>query len=110
MVAWVTADEIRAQAGNLAPDPADTWAIVCADAVSSGIDARMEGVTVADPADFPELQWSALTAGVEAYKRKEAVFGLTGFADLQGAAIRISRDYLEAVAPQIARYATRGIV
>ena len=111
MVEWVTADEIRAQAGGLAPDPGDTWALACAAAINAGIDRRLAGIET--PAvtrdDLPEVAWSAQTAGVEAYKRREAVFGLTGFADLQGAAIRISRDYLEAIAPQIARYATFGI-
>ena len=56
-----------------------------------------------------ELRWAALGAGVESYKRREVTFGLTGYIDLQGAAIRVARDYLEAIAPLIARYATVGI-
>jgi hypothetical protein len=51
-----------------------------------------------------ELKVAARIAGTEAFKRKEAAFGLTGYADLQGAAIRVSRDYLQAVYPQIDRY------
>ena len=72
---------------------------------SSGVDAR------ARSADAPpaELAGRALGAGVERYKRREATFGLTGYVDLQGAAIRVARDYLEAIAPIIARYATVGI-
>ena len=108
-VPWVTADEIRFQVGQLPPDPADEWAIACAEAVSAGIDRRLEGVTVGAREELPEIVWSARTAGAEAYKRREAVFGLTGYVDLQGAAVRVARDYLEAIAPQLARYATRGI-
>jgi hypothetical protein len=116
---WVTADEILAQTGAYsdpsAASPADrTWAELCAGAVSDGIDKRLEGAIWAaplvEPAALPfELRWAALGAGVESYKRREATFGLTGYVDLQGAAIRVARDYLEAVAPLIARYATHGL-
>jgi hypothetical protein len=108
-IEWVSADEIRAQVGNLPPDPGDAWAMACADAVNAGIDRRLEGVEVLAREDLPEVLWSARTAGAEAYKRREAVYGLTGYVDLQGAAIRVARDYLEAIGPQLARYATRGI-
>jgi hypothetical protein len=85
------------------------WADACASAVSAGLDMRLFG-TVIDPLALPaELTWAALMAGVEAYKRREATFGLTGYVDLQGAAIRVARDYLESIGPIIARYATVGI-
>jgi hypothetical protein len=95
--------------------PADTeWATACAAAVSAGFDARLEGaVWVSVPIDPPELpaelRLAARLAGIEAYKRREATFGITGYVDLQGAAIRVARDYLEAAAPIIRRYATVGI-
>jgi len=113
-LAWVTADAILVQSGAasdpVAASPADrAWADACAAAVSAGITARMAGVPVLAVGDYPELSWAALTAGVESYKRREATFGLTGYMDLQGAAIRVARDYLEAQAPIIARYATLGI-
>jgi len=113
-LAWVTADQILIHSGAY-PDPAAAppadaeWADLCAQAVSAAIDLRMTGVAILDVADFPELVVAARAAGVEAYKRREAVFGLTGYVDLQGAAIRLARDYLEGVAPLIARYATVGI-
>lgn len=112
--AWVTADAILQQTGAYADPSTATpddraWADACAAAVNQGLDVRLTGVPVFDTADYPELEWSALTAGVEAYKRREAAFGLTGYVDLQGAAIRVARDYLEAIAPLIARYATVGI-
>jgi hypothetical protein len=111
-VDWVTGDEILVQSGAAsdpsAAAPADkTWADLCAAAVSGGFDAKLDGVTFATPP--AELTFAALTAGVEAYKRREATFGLTGYVDMQGAAIRVSRDYLDAIAPLLARYATVGI-
>lgn len=116
---WVTADAILVQSGAAADpaaaSPADReWAAACAAAVSAGLDYRLMGSVwvnpLIDPAPVPaELTWAALNAGVEAYKRREAAFGLTGFVDLQGAAIRVARDYLEAIAPIVARYATVGI-
>lgn len=116
MVAWVTAEAILADAGNRSPTAEDsTWAELCASAVSSGLDARLVGMTTTDPppsdppATYPELAWCALRAGTEAYKRREATFGITGYADLAGAAIRVARDYLEGFAPIIERYATRGL-
>lgn len=115
MAAWVTGAAILAQAGA-APGSDDeiAWADACAAAVSAGIDARLLGAVwpsnPIEPLELPaELTWAALGAGVEAYKRREAAFGLTGYVDLQGAAIRVARDYLEGVAPLIARYATVGL-
>ena len=108
MTAWVTGAAILVQAGVPSPSSDDTtWSAACAAAVNAAIDHRLAGATVTG--SEPELVWSALGAGVEAYKRREAAFGLTGFVDLQGAAIRVARDYLEAQSPIIARYATRGI-
>jgi mannose/fructose/N-acetylgalactosamine-specific phosphotransferase system component IIC len=122
VTSWVDADAILTAVGFADPtaaSPADSaWAGLVADAVNAGIDHRLDGAVIAVPlADLltappvlpAELVLAARYAGAEAYKRREATFGLTGFVDLQGAAIRIARDYLEAVAPIIARYATVGI-
>jgi len=114
MTVWVTGAAILVQSGAY-PDaagasPADSdWADACADAVNAGFDARLDGALYPAPPLPAELVWAALAAGVEAYKRREASFGLTGYVDLQGAAVRIARDYLEGVAPLLARYATVGI-
>jgi len=113
MAAWVSAEGILSAVGIAAPDAdASAWAAACAAAVNAGIDRRMTGVPViepADPAQFPELTYAATIAGAEAYKRREAVYGLTGYVDLEGAAVRVARDYLAGVEPLIARYATIGI-
>ena len=116
---WVTGAEVLVHSGAYsdpaAATPADTeWADLCAAAVSSGMDRRLDGAVwpapPIEPAEAPaELLLAARQAGVEAYKRREATFGLTGYVDLQGAAIRIARDYLESIAPLIDRYATRGL-
>jgi len=110
-VQWVDAATILARAGATGePSPDDAeWAQLCADAVNAGLDARLEGALYVSPPPPPELVLVAQLAGVEAFKRREAVFGLTGYADLAGAAIRVTRDYLDSYAPIIARYATRGL-
>ena len=111
MAVWVTAETIRARAGGSSSPSADDveWSERCADAVNAGLDARLVGALLVMPPAPPELVVVAELAGVEAYKRREAVFGVTGYVDLQGAAIRVARDYLDAYAPIIARYATTGL-
>ena len=109
---WVTAAQIMKQAGAADDSPSGPnaeWAGVCAAAVNEGMDKRLEGATYPSPPLPGELVLAARTAGVEAFKRREAVYGITGYVDLQGAAIRVSRDYLDAISPIIARYATPGI-
>lgn len=110
MAEWIDATTILERAGNGSPSAEDSeWAELCADAVNAGLDKRLEGAIYIAPPLPAELVWCATMAGVEAFKRREAVFGLTGYVDLQGAAIRVARDYLEAQAPIIARYATLGL-
>lgn len=116
MAAWTTGARIRAVVGATAPASAEdvAWSDACAAAVNAGIDSRMADAPapvppiVVDPAAYPELTYAADVAGAEAYKRREAIYGLTGYVDLQGAAIRVARDYLEGVAPLIARHAPPG--
>lgn len=106
---WVTAEAILEAAGvGASPSPADSeWAGVAASAINAGYDKALEGAAILGTE--PELLASARLGGVEVYKRREATFGLTGYVDLQGAAIRIARDWLEAQRPILARYATFGL-
>jgi hypothetical protein len=110
---WVTAAAILTRSGApAAPSPDDSeWAELCAAAVNAGIDDVLEDALAEGSVagTEPELLWLASSAGVEAYKRREAVFGITGYVDLQGAAIRVARDYLEASRPILNRYATPGL-
>jgi hypothetical protein len=102
---WVTGEQILVQAGAVPATPADeTWAALCASAVSQGIDVRLEGVDVIDPPEAGELTRAALVAGVEAYKARE-----TSYVDQQATINRIAGDYLSTIAPIIARYATVGL-
>lgn len=108
MPTYVAGADITSFVGVDAPDAGEVaWAAACAAAVQAAIDTKMTGVTVTDPSPaFDELKVAALIAGAEAFKRKEATFGLTGYADLQGAAIRVARDYTDSVNPIIGRYRT----
>jgi hypothetical protein len=108
----VSGAEILEHAGVTSPTLEDSaWADACADAVNSGFSWRLDGATFVNPPGelVGELVTAARGCGVETYKRREAPFGLTGYVDLQGAAVRIARDPLEAVAPILERYATRGL-
>lgn len=103
----VTGAAILAQAGVDTPDAEETaWADVCAQAVQAGVVRRVDRAAddpVWDEAT-PELMDAALIAGVEAYKRRDAPFGVTGYADLQGIAVRVARDYIDTVAPILDRW------
>jgi hypothetical protein len=114
-IEWVTGPDILAHWNVRVPSPEDsTWAELCASAVNAGIGRRLEDVVLVFPIEpvgstmYAELRYAAVLAGAEAYKRREAAFGVTGYSDLQGIAIRVARDYLETVSPIIARYASFG--
>lgn len=110
---WTTAAVILARSGAPdSPSPDDQeFAELCAGAVNAAIDSVLADALIVNPllTSEPELEWLASMAGVEAYKRREAVFGITGYVDLAGAAIRVARDYIEAQRPILARYATIGL-
>jgi hypothetical protein len=81
------------------------WADAVAKAVLSGANVRLNGAIIASPSEAEdELNVAILLAAAEGYKRREATFGLTGYSDLEGNAIRVARDYLTGVAPLIDRY------
>jgi hypothetical protein len=105
-MAYVTGGEVLTQVGATSPDADETaWAGLVAGAIESAIAVRLNGAVIVDPSPaFTEIKVAALIAAQEAYKRKEAVFGVTGFADLQGAAIRVARDYMDGVRPILDRY------
>jgi hypothetical protein len=71
----------------------------------SGLTTRLNGAVIESPSGAEdELNVALLLAGAEGYKRREATFGLTGFADLEGNAIRVARDYLAGMQPLVDRY------
>jgi hypothetical protein len=107
--AWTSGTAIIGLVGATSPSAADTaWADRCATAVNAQVDEYL-GVDAwaPDPDRDEAIAQLADLAGVEAYKRREAPFGVTGFADLEGAAVRVARDSLEGVKPGLARWRQR---
>ena len=82
-----------------------TWADAVAAALVAGLTSRLNGAVIVDGSGAEdELNVALLIGGAEAYKRREATFGLTGYADLEGSAIKVAKDYLDGVKPLINRY------
>jgi len=108
-VEFVTSAEILSYVGVKSPTTEDTaWSVACAAAVNDRITVRLNGAEIVDPPPA-ELHTAAIMAGGETYKRREAPFGITGFSDIEGNAIRISRDYIDSISPIISRYSVPGI-
>ena len=83
-------------------DPDVDWLSRLSMAIMARVDAHLDGATPfdADPATVaipdPVLE-ACVTALVEAYRRKEAAFGIVGAFDANGVAMRVSRDWLDPV-------------
>jgi len=107
----LTAENILSFVGVKAPTDEETaWATMVASALISGLTHRLNGAVIEDgSAAEDELNVALMIGGAEGYKRREATFGLTGYADLEGNAIRVARDYLDGVRPLIERYSVPGI-
>ena len=96
---WVTGAEVLAFVGIDAPTTGEqTWADAVAAAVDAGVTRHLNGALVPFEGD-PEVRAAATMAASEAFRRRSAPFGVTGYADLSGVAIRVARDYLEGVRP-----------
>jgi hypothetical protein len=102
----LTGPMVLAFVGVTDPTEVETiWSDMVAKALVSGLTYRLNGAVIADGSGAEdELNVALLIGGAEAYKRREATFGLTGYADLEGNAIRVARDYLDGVRPLIERY------
>lgn len=105
-MAYVTGAEVLTFVGASAPNADETaWAGACAAAIEAAILWRLGGAVIVDPSDARnEIIVAARIAAGECYKRKEAIFGVTGFSDLQGNAVRVARDYMDGVRPIVDRY------
>ena len=100
---FVTTEEVLAYVGVKTPSEADTlWASLCARAVNDGVMVRLNCALITDPPP-DELHIAATMAAGEAYKRREAPFGGTYY-EAEAVAVNLARDYLNGVAPIIARY------
>lgn len=101
---WTTGPELLAFVGIDSPSTGEsTWADAIADAVNAGVDRHLNGATV-PPEGVPEVEAAATMAGAEGFRRRTAPFGVTGYSDLAGVAIRVARDYLEGVKPLLDRW------
>ena len=107
---YVTGAQVLAFVGITSPSADETdWSDACAAAVDAAITSRLNGGIVPDPSPaLDEITVAARLAAAEAYKRKEATFGVTGYSDIQGAAIRVARDYMEGVRPLLDRWRIVG--
>jgi len=101
----LTGTQILTFVGVKAPTDEETaWADAVAAALVSGVAHRLNGAIIVDGSGAEdELNVALLIGGAEGYKRREATFGLTGYADIEGNAIRVARDYLDGVRPLIER-------
>lgn len=102
----LTGVQILAFVGNTEPTAADTeWSDAVASALISAMTVKLNGAVIASPSGAEdELNVALLIGGAEAYKRREATFGSSGYADLEGNAIKFARDYIAGVTPLIDRY------
>jgi hypothetical protein len=105
---WISGAEILEDANVPPADrPAElAFADLVAAAVNAGVFRRLDrGVFEPELIDGePEIRLAVLIAARDAYKRREAPFGVTGYADLQGMAIRLARDAIEAAGPVLDRW------
>ena len=110
---WITGAGILAHVRITTPTADESaWADACAGAVNAGIDRVLAWADRPEtdppwtepPEASSEIEAIALLAGAECFARRSAPFGVTGYADIQGVAICVARDYLEGVRPQIDRW------
>lgn len=92
---------VEQAAARLALGPSDPdlpWLGLLADSVCDQVRQYLDSPTdpLLDPVPYPVTTASVL-ALVEAYKRKDATFGITGAWSGDGVALRISRDWLDGV-------------
>ena len=90
------------------PGSEQEWAEICAADVVAAIETRLNGYTVAAASNAEaELTKSALLDGLEAFRSKDARFGILTVGP-DGDPVRVAVDILWSV-PVIARYAIPGI-
>jgi hypothetical protein len=108
---WVTGDDILGHVRVAAPKADDVaWADECAKGVSAGIDNYLGVQPDILPAGmYEEVRANALTAGGDAYRRRDAPFGMAGYSDVSGVSERVARDYIEGIKPQLDRWKAYGI-
>ncbi len=94
----------------LAPnDPDMPWLGQLADSVIQQIDLYLDhsGPPFNEGAVQPTVTTSAILALVDAYRRKDATFGIIGAWSPDGVALRVSRDWLDGVKASLQPFRVR---
>jgi hypothetical protein len=106
----VTAEQLREHVGA----PAVTDWITSSAAAANGAVLRYLGRDFDDGADPPsdpllpplppEIQAATLTVAADVFHRRQAPLGISSALDLAGVPLRVQRDWLAGVLPQLDRY------
>jgi hypothetical protein len=112
-VEWVTASQVLGLVGIAPPGtaPQAERAALVADAINVGMTRALDRAD-SDPVlatGDAELRAAAATAGAYAYRRFDTAFDSVGYSDLNGTAVKVARDALAYVAPQLERWRWVGV-
>lgn len=111
---WVTADQVLGLVGITPPGTAAQAerAALVADAINTGIARVLDRPDPdTDPvveAGMAELQAAAATAATYAYRRFDTAFDAVAYSDL-GGPVKVARDALAYVMPQLERWRRVGV-
>lgn len=98
----ITAAELAAHVGG---DPADPWITTSAAAANGAVltylGRAFDDATAPVP---PEVEAATMTAAADIYHRKQAPLGISSALDLAGMPLRVTRDWIAGVMPQLDRY------
>lgn len=106
-MAFLTAAELLTYVNVAAPTGAQTTrATEIAAAIDGAFVTTLEWPVgyVATAADTAELAEAAKLAGAQLWARRSAPFGVTGYADAEGGAIRVASDPIAGVRPMVTRH------
>ena len=110
---WVTAHQVLGLVGITPPGTAAQAerATLVADAINAGMSRALDRPDT-DPvllAGDAELRAAAATAGSYAYRRFDTAFDSVAYSDITGTAVKVARDALAYVAPQLERWRFVGV-
>jgi hypothetical protein len=102
VTAIITADELAAFVGG---DPADPYLVQCVAAANGAVLGYLGREYDTETAPVPaEVHAATLTVGGDIYHRRQAPLGISSALDVAGLPLRVTRDWLAGVGPQLDRY------
>jgi hypothetical protein len=110
LTAIITDDELQAFVGAPAIDSWITAATAAANGAVLGYlgrdydDGQLPPEDPPLPALPPEIHAATLTAAADIFHRRQAPLGISSALDLAGVPLRVQRDWLAGVMPQLDRY------